>query len=164
MENTIIHPLAPIFDSESRVLILGTMPSPISRAKSFYYANPQNRFWRVLSAVFECEIGLSNEERTEFLIEKHIALWDVIHSCEITGASDESMKNPVANDIKSVVDNSKITAIFTTGSKAEQLYSKLCAQNVGINATRLPSTSPANCRYYNFQDIVKYYQIIRQGI
>jgi len=140
------------------------MPSPISRSKSFYYANPQNRFWRVLAAVFECEIGVSNDERTAFLLANHIALWDVLYSCEITGARDESIKNPVANDIKSVVDNSKITAIFTTGSKAGQLYSKLCAKNVKIDETRLPSTSPANCRYYSFEDLVRHYQIIRQCI
>ena len=164
MENRIIHPLPPIYDNESRVLILGTMPSPISRAKSFYYANPQNRFWKAMSVVFDCEIGTSNDERIEFLLMHHIALWDVLHSCEITGASDESIKNPVANDIKPIVDNSKITEIFTTGNKAQQLYSKLCAANVGIDATRLPSTSPANCRYYSFEGIVKNYQIIKQCI
>lgn len=161
MEKKVIHPLKPIFNSESRVLILGTMPSPISREKSFYYANPQNRFWKVMSAVFQCEIGTSNDERTEFLLSNNIALWDVLKSCEITGAADESIKNPVANDIKSVVENSKINSVFTTGNKAQQLYSKLCAQNVGITSIGLPSTSPANCRHYSFNDLVDKYQIIR---
>ena len=117
-----------------------------------------------MSEVFDCEIGTSNEERTAFLLLHHIALWDVLYSCEMTGASDESIKNPVVNDIKPIIYNSKITAVFTTGSKAHQLYSKFCAKNVGIEATRLPSTSPANCRYFSFQEIVKYYQVIRQCI
>ena len=143
---TVIHPLAPIYDCNSRVLLLGSMPSPKSRELGFYYAHPQNRFWRVLSGVFKEEIGTDSALRTAFLLRHGIALWDVLHDCEIAGAGDQSIHHPHANDLLPILQRSEIRAVFTTGSKAGQLYRILCYPRTGIYATVLPSTSPANCR------------------
>lgn len=140
----IIHPLEPIYDKDSRVLILGTMPSVKSREVAFYYAHPQNRFWKILSRVYNEEIGITSDERKEFLIRHHIALFDVLKSCDIDGSSDSSIKNPIPNDLSEILNNSKIKTIFTTGKKAYNLYMKLIYPNTLIEAIYLPSTSPAN--------------------
>ena len=118
MENKIItHPLKPIFDENSAVLILGTMPSPKSRENNFYYGHPQNRFWRVLSAIFGEKLPENNKERTALLLKHRIALWDVLESCEIKGAEDSSIKNPIPNDLSLILESCHIKAIFTTGKK-----------------------------------------------
>lgn len=118
MENKIItHPLKPIFDENSAVLILGTMPSPKSRENNFYYGHPQNRFWRVLSAIFGEKLPENNKERTALLLKHRIALWDVLESCEIKGAEDSSIKNPIPNDLSLILESCNIKAIFTTGKK-----------------------------------------------
>ena len=148
MEYTrVVHPLAPIFDRNSRVLLLGSMPSPKSRELGFYYAHPQNRFWRVLSGVFQEEIRADTASRTAFLLRHGIALWDVLHDCEIAGAGDQSIRIPQANDLLPILQQTEIRSVFTTGSKAGQLYERLCFPQTGIHARVLPSTSPANCRY-----------------
>lgn len=138
------HPLNPIYDEESRVLILGTMPSLKSREKNFYYAHPRNRFWKVLSEVYNEKIGASNEEREAFLHHHHIALYDVLKSCDINSSSDASIKNPIPNDLTPILKNSKIKVIFTTGKKAYELYNKYLFSKTKILAISLPSTSPAN--------------------
>ena len=141
----IIHPLEPIYDKDSEVLILGTMPSLKSREERFYYAHPKNRFWKTLSRVFECEIGDSKEEKIKFLLEHKIALFDVLKSCDIEASSDSSIKNPVPNDLTLILKKSKIQYIFTTGKTAYKLYQKLIYPKTGIESICLPSTSPANC-------------------
>lgn len=147
MDNTlVVHPLKPIFDERSVVLVLGTMPSPKSRENNFYYGHPQNRFWRVLSVVLGEKLPETNDERTDLLLSHRIALWDVLASCEIRGADDSSIKNPVPNDLSIILDKCDIRAIFTTGTKAYTLYRRYCEPNTGIAAVPLPSTSPANCR------------------
>lgn len=140
----IIHPLEPIYDKNSKVLILGTMPSIKSREKEFYYAHPQNRFWKTLSKVYDEEIGTTNQERKAFLFKHNIALFDVLKSCEINGSSDTSIKDPIPNDLSEILNKSNIKAIFTTGKKAYNLYMKLIYPKNHIEATYLPSTSPAN--------------------
>lgn len=157
----VIHTLDPVFDSNSRVLILGTMPSPKSREQHFYYANPRNRFWRVMEQLFSLEDqSLSeNKARCEFLLEHHIALWDVLCACEIAGASDASIANPQPNDLMRIVSYAPIAHIFTTGTTAYHLYRKLCEQQVGMSATPLPSTSPANARM-RLDDLVEAYRPI----
>ena len=137
----IIHSIEPVFDTESRVLILGTMPSPKSREVQFYYGHPQNRFWRVLAAVLGEEVPQSVPEKKAMLLRHRIALWDVLAECEITGASDSSIRNPVANDLSVIL----VQAVFTTGATAWKLYTRLQKPHTGIEAVRLPSTSPANC-------------------
>lgn len=141
----IIHSIEPVFDAESRVLILGTMPSPKSREMQFYYGHPQNRFWRVLAAVLGEEVPQSVPEKKAMLLRHRIALWDVLAECEITGASDSSIRNPVANDLSVILDHAPVQAVFTTGATAWKLYTRLQKPHTGIEAVRLPSTSPANC-------------------
>ena len=141
----IIHSIEPVFDAESRVLILGTMPSPKSREVQFYYGHPQNRFWRFLAAVLGEEVPQSVPEKKAMLLRHRIALWDVLAECEITGASDSSIRNPVANDLSVILDHAPVQAVFTTGATAWKLYTRLQKPHTGIEAVRLPSTSPANC-------------------
>ncbi|MCR5845168.1 MAG: DNA-deoxyinosine glycosylase [bacterium] len=153
------HPLQPIFDSNSRVLILGTMPSPKSREVGFYYGHPQNRFWRILAELFDEPLPTSNEERTALVLEHRIALWDVLASCEIEGASDSSIRNAVPNDISRVLDRAPIKAIFTTGGKAKELYDRHLCDHVGMEAIALPSSSAANARM-RLPQLVDAYRIL----
>lgn len=146
MEASLVtHEFDAFFDKDSRVLILGTIPSPKSREQGFYYGHPQNRFWKVLADVLGEEFPQTVEERKVFLKRNHIALWDVLESCEIKGASDVSIRNARPNDMNRILQAADIRAIFTTGAKAAQLYKKLCFPECGVEAVRLPSTSPANC-------------------
>lgn len=141
----VTHEFDAFFDEDSRVLILGTIPSPKSREQGFYYGHPQNRFWKVLADVLGEEFPQTVEERKGFLKRNHIALWDVLESCEIKGASDVSIRNARPNDMNRILQTADIRAIFATGAKAAQLYKKLCFPECGVEAVRLPSTSPANC-------------------
>ena len=143
----IVHPLAPIYDERSRVLVLGTIPSPKSREVGFYYGHPQNRFWKVLGALFDEPEPRGNEERTTFLLAHRIALWDVLASCTIVGASDASIADSVPNDLQRVASVARLDAVFTTGAKATSLYSRFGAPLLPeIPHIGLPSTSPANAR------------------
>lgn len=146
-EKQIIHPIKPIYDKNSQVLILGSFPSVKSREASFYYAHPQNRFWRVISSICQSAIPESNEEKERLLRDNHIAVWDVIHSCEITGSADSTIKNVVPNDISEIINNSAVSRIFTNGKKANALYCKYLESQTGIKAVCLPSTSPANASW-----------------
>lgn len=141
----VTHEFDAFFDKDSRVLILGTIPSPKSCEQGFYYGHPQNRFWKVLADVLDEEFPQTVEERKGFLKRNHIALWDVLESCEIKGASDVSIRNARPNDMNRILQAADIRAIFATGAKAAQLYKKLCFPECGVEAVRLPSTSPANC-------------------
>lgn len=138
------HPLEPVFDERSRVLVLGTMPSPKSREIGFYYGHPQNRFWRVLSALFDEPVAATNERRRDQLLRHHIALWDVLASCEIEGASDASISSAVPNDFSAIFEAAPIEAVFCTGARAADLYTRLCEPVTGVPCIKLPSTSPAN--------------------
>lgn len=151
----VIHPLDPIFDQYSKVLILGSMPSVKSRELGFYYSHPQNRFWKVLADVFREAIPLDNTSKKAFLLEHHIALWDVIQSCTITGSSDSSIKNIEVNDISYLLKNSSIERIFVTGRKAFSLYQKYIYPKTKLEAIYLPSTSPANAS-------IKYDELLNQ--
>lgn len=141
----VTHEFDAFFDKDSRVLILGTIPSPKSREQGFYYGHPRNRFWKVLADVLDEKFPQTVEERKRFLKRNHIALWDVLASCEIKGASDVSIRNARPNDMNRILQSADIRAIFATGAKAAQLYKKLCFPECGVEAVRLPSTSPANC-------------------
>lgn len=155
---TVLHELSPVFNAQSRVLFLGTIPSPKSREKGFYYAHPQNRFWPVLAAVFGEEVPQTTEERRNFALSHGIALWDVLASCTIRGADDQSIKDPVANDLSIILNHADIRAIFTTGKKAAALYKKYCLPQTKREAIELPSTSPANCRYYTLERLCDVYR------
>lgn len=139
------HPIPPLFDRNSTRLFLGSFPSPKSRQFGFYYGHPQNRFWLVLATVFNAPLPITIEEKKAFCLENRIALWDVIQECTITGAADQSIRDIVPNPIEQIIAASNIRAIFTTGSKAYDLYAKYALPLTNIPAVRLPSTSPANC-------------------
>lgn len=154
------HTFKPIYDDQSKVLILGTMPSPKSRENGFYYGHPQNRFWRVLADIFNDELPRTNEEKLSFVQQHHIALWDVLASCEIKGAEDSSIKNPIPNDFTQILEGSSIQAVFTTGKKASDLYMKYCYPKTNIPCIPLPSSSPANRRVSDEQLKQEYSQIL----
>ena len=139
------HEFGPFYDENSKIIILGSIPSPKSREQGFYYGHPQNRFWKVLADVLEEEFPETVDERKKMLRTHNIALWDVLDSCEIKGASDASIKNAKANDMNFILEKAPIKAIFTTGAKADDLYKKMCYPICGVSSIRLPSTSPANC-------------------
>jgi len=162
MPELISHTLAPVFNARSRILILGTMPSPRSRKTCFYYGHPQNRFWRVLADVFAEDVPSDNRTKEAFLLRHRIALWDVLQSCSIEGADDSSIKDPVPNDLRRILENADIKAVFTTGQKATQLYQNYCMQQTGIMTEYLPSTSPANCARFSYEDLVRAYEVLKK--
>ena len=160
MTQTVIHPIPPLYNKHSRVFLLGSMPSGASRAAGFFYAHPRNRFWRVIPAVFsETLPDDTTDSRKQFALAHQIALWDVLHSCEIDGAADSSIRNPIPNDLNIILENADIQAIFTTGRKAYELYQRLCLPVTGRPAICLPSTSPANCAI-SFDRLVSAYRQI----
>ena len=141
------HPIPPIYDSDSNVLILGSFPSVKSREEQFFYGHPQNRFWKVVASVHNAPVPDSIEQKKQFLLEHHIAVWDVIQSCDIVGSADSTIKNVTANDIEWILRQADIKKIFVNGKKAEQLYKKHIAKRIGREAICLPSTSPANAAW-----------------
>ena len=143
-ESRVIHPLPPFYNSDSKILILGSLPSVKSREIGFYCARPQNRFWKLLADTYNEEIPISLDDKKDFLTKHKIALWDVIKSCTITGSSDSSIKDVVVNDINCLLKKTQIKYIYTTGLKAYNLYNKYLLNKVGIEAVYLPSSSPAN--------------------
>lgn len=142
--SNIQHTFDPVFDNQSEILILGTFPSVKSRENNFYYGHPQNRFWKVVSTVTGESVPQTIEEKKNLLLRNHIAVWDVIKSCTITGSSDSSIKDVVANDISSLLDQSQIRYIFGNGAKACQLYNRFVLSQTSVEIRKLPSTSPAN--------------------
>jgi len=141
------HQFLPVFDENSKVLVLGSFPSVKSREQGFYYGHPQNRFWKVLAAVCGCEVPKNIEEKKQMLLANHIAVWDVIDSCDIIGSSDSSIKNVVPADIAGLLTKTKIQKIICNGKAAGNLYAKFCETQTGMKATVLPSTSPANAAF-----------------
>ncbi len=156
----VIHPFAPVYDEHSVILMLGTIPSPKSREHGFFYSHPQNAFWPVLAALLEEPRPETPAEKTAFLLRHRIALWDVLQSCEIKGASDSHISRPVPNDFSPVFQTAPIQAVFTTGKKATELYTRLCQPQTGRPAVYLPSTSPANRRWYPFPELLRAYRVI----
>ncbi|MBR2327483.1 MAG: DNA-deoxyinosine glycosylase [Clostridia bacterium] len=139
-----LHNIPPVWDKNSKILILGSFPSVASREAEFFYAHPQNRFWRVLSSVLCEKAPETVEEKRKLLLSNGIALWDVIQSCEISGSSDSSIKNALPNDICLILKESKTTRIFTNGKTAHRLYERLIFPKTKIVDICLPSTSAAN--------------------
>lgn len=140
------HPIAPVFNEDSDILILGSFPSVKSREAGFFYGHPQNRFWRVLSALYGESVPASTEEKKALLLRNHVALWDVIQSCDIEGSDDTSIRNVVPNDLSAILSAARIERVFTNGGTADRLYRRFCREQTGLSAVRLPSTSPANAR------------------
>lgn len=151
----VFHELPPVFDENSKVLILGSLPSVKSREVGFYYMHPQNRFWRVLEEIFKEKI----EDKKEFCLIHHIALWDTCASCEITSSSDSSIKNIVPNDLSLILEKANIVQIFTTGKKAHEIYQKYLYPVYKKEDICLSSTSPANAKK-KLEDLVEEYKKI----
>lgn len=140
----ILHNIPPVYDENSKILILGSFPSVKSRETEFFYAHPQNRFWRVLSGVFGEDCGETAPEKKAFLLRNRVALWDVAACCEITGSADSSIKNVAPNDISPILEKADIQKIFVNGKTAEKYYRQLIFPKIHREAAALPSTSPAN--------------------
>ena len=139
----VTHPFDPIWDENSRILILGSFPSVRSRADNFYYGHPQNRFWKVLAGLYAEPIPQTIDEKKAFLLCHGIALWDVISSCEIENSSDVSIRNAEVNDLSTIFEVADIRAVYTNGKAADKLYRKYHERE----AVCLPSTSPANAAW-----------------
>ncbi|MCQ2440749.1 MAG: DNA-deoxyinosine glycosylase [Clostridia bacterium] len=143
----IIHPIKPVFDSNSEILILGSFPSVKSREEGFFYGHPQNRFWKVVATVFDSPVPQTVEEKRRFLLANRIAVWDVIKSCEIEGSADSTIKDVIPNDLSVILNNAPIKQIFVNGKTAEMYYKRLIEPTIHRSAVWLPSTSPANATY-----------------
>lgn len=150
-----IHTINPIFNSESKVLILGSFPSVKSRKENFYYAHPQNRFWKIMECLFNENIN----DKRQFLLDKKIALWDTIKECTIEGSSDSSIKDVIPNDINYILRYANIKCIFTIGNKSYELYNKYIYSTTNIKALKLSSPSPANAKM-SLEKLVNEYKII----
>lgn len=155
--NRIQHPFPPLYDNESKILILGSFPSVKSREQMFFYGHPQNRFWKVIANVFGEQVPQSIQEKKELLRQHHIALWDVIKTCDIEGSSDASITNVVPNNLSEILDSSDIQKIFVNGKTAEKFFNKYIRDSICREAICLPSTSPANAAYslYKLTEIWK---------
>ena len=141
------HPIPPLYDGDSRILILGSFPSAASRNVRFFYGHPQNRFWRVLAALYGESVPESIGKKRAFLLGRGIALWDVIASCEIRGSADASVRNALPNDLSPILRESRIRRIFANGRLSYDLYARYQEKETGIRSVYLPSTSPANAAF-----------------
>lgn len=159
-DGAVIHEIPPVWDKDSGCLLLGTFPSPKSREAGFFYMHPQNRFWPVIFGVFGEELSFPNgspdrkeaiEERKDFLLRRHVALWDVLAGCRIHGAEDSTIREERPNDFSLILGESRIRHVFCTGKAAFALWKKHCAalyeEKFALSVRCLPSTSPANARY-----------------
>jgi len=144
---SLTHTFEPVFDNYSEILILGSFPSVKSRENHFYYGHPQNRFWKVMAYVLGMEVPATIEEKKAMLLKKHVAVWDVIASCSIIGSSDTSIKDVKVNDLSWILENSSVKRIYVNGGKAYELYHRYAEKITGIEAVKLPSTSPANAAW-----------------
>lgn len=155
----IYHTFEPVYDGNSEILILGSFPSVKSREQGFYYGHPRNRFWKVLSTLLDCEEPVGTEEKKKMLLQHHIAVWDVIDSCDIKGSSDSSIRNVVPADIAGLLLESSIHGIYANGKTAGKLYQKYIQPEVDREIVTLPSTSPANAAY-SVEDLIKAWGIV----
>lgn len=145
------HPFKPIFDKNSKILILGSFPSVVSRKFGFYYANPQNRFWRVLAQILNAPLPASTDEKIDFLLASRIAIYDAAISCEIKGSSDAKMTAVLPANLEPIFSGARIAQVFANGGKAYEICKKYLEDEI-LKATKnvvikLPSTSPANAKF-----------------
>lgn len=158
-DEMILHNIPPVWDENSKILILGSFPSVKSRSTQFFYGHAQNRFWRLLSSLLGEGVPGSIEDKKKLLLKYHIALWDVVKSCDISGSSDSSIKNVTPNDLSQIINGSRVRKIFTNGQTAYKLYNKYIFPITSIEAHPLPSTSPANAAY-NMERLIERWNII----
>ena len=153
-ETSARHNIPPVFDETSEILILGSFPSVKSREEAFFYAHPRNRFWTVLAAVFQEETPQTVAQKKELLRRRHVALWDVLSACDVSGSADASIRNAVPNDIGIILRAVQIEKIFLNGQTAASYYKKWIAPAVTVPAVILPSTSPANAAFRT-EDLIR---------
>ena len=161
------HPFKPIFDKNSKILILGSFPSVVSRKFGFYYANPQNRFWRVLAEILNTNVPESTDEKIKFLLSHHIAIYDAAISCEIESSSDAKMSKIVPINLKPIFKTAKIEQVYANGGKAYEICKKYLEGEI-IKATKnevikLPSTSPANAKF-SFERLTNEWTVIARTL
>ncbi len=154
-----IHPFPPVYSSQSRLLILGTFPSVLSRANAFYYGNPHNRFWAVLAALKQEQVPDTVDLKRAFLLRHDIALWDVLASCQIQGSSDASIRDAQPNNITQLLRETAITRVFANGQAAGRLYQQFFAGSGLPAAQVLPSTSPANAAW-SLERLIAAWQVL----
>lgn len=157
------HGIEPVYNNHSNILILGSFPSVKSRESLFFYGHPQNRFWKVLAGVLNTQTPGTIEEKKSFLLSHHIAVWDVIESCEITGSSDSSIRNVIPNRLKQILDSAPIHQVYTNGNVSAKLYEKYCQADTGRPAKKLPSTSPANAAF-SIERLVESWSCIQKNL
>lgn len=160
---TIVHPLQPCFNADSKILILGSFPSVKTREYGFFYGHPRNRFWHLLERIFEETIGTDSEERKKFLLEHYIAVYDVIYQCNIIGSSDSSIQNIVPSDLSPIFEATNIKSIFCNGGTSYRYYQKYQEKKIGIDGIQLPSTSPANARF-SMDALYEQWKVIKGNI
>lgn len=159
-----IHNIPPLYNEKAKILILGSFPSVKSREGQFFYHHPQNRYWKVMAAVFGVSVPETIEEKKQMILSHHAAMWDVIASCDITGSSDSSIKNVVPNDIGKLLQETEIERIYTNGSTAHKYYQKYVKKTIGREDTVLPSTSPANAAWSLERLIAAWREMIGENI
>lgn len=159
-EESIVHPIPPLYDENCKILILGSFPSVKSREAMFFYGHPQNRFWKLMAALLEEAYPQTIEEKKALVLKHHIAMWDTIRSCTITGSSDSSIKDVVPNDLSVILDNSRVERIFCNGATSYRLYMKYIYPTTGVKAVKLPSTSPANAAF-NLERLLTEWSMIK---
>ena len=157
----VLHTISPVYDNNSRVLVLGSFPSVKSREEGFFYGHKQNRFWKVLSNCFDCALPQTIDEKKELLLSNGVALWDVIYSCDIQGSSDSSIRNAVPTDLAQVMRTAPIKAVYCNGCTSGSLYARYQQKQTGIEAVTLPSTSPANAAW-NLERLIDAWRVIRE--
>lgn len=161
------HPFKPIFDKNSKILILGSFPSVVSRKFGFYYANPQNRFWRVLARILNASVPTSTDEKINFLFASRIAIYDAAISCEIRGSSDAKMTAVAPANLEPIFKTANITQVYANGGKAYEICKKYLEDEI-LKATKnvvikLPSTSPANANF-SFEKLVREWMVVAQAL
>lgn len=162
-ELRIEHPFGPLYNQSSRTLILGSFPSIRSREQNFFYGHPQNRFWKVIAALYGAETPVTVPEKKELILNHGLALWDSIASCVVTGSSDASIRDARANDLRIILDGCSIERIFCNGRKSHEMYQKYIQKNIQREAVCLPSTSPANAQF-SLDRLIAAWSVIREDI
>lgn len=156
---TITHPLMPLYNHNSKVLILGSFPSIKTREYGFFYGHPQNRFWKLMEILFDEKLSRDIDERREFLLKHKIAIYDSIYKCDIIGSSDASIQNVVPSDLSKIFKSANIEEVFCNGNTAYKYYKKYHSKKFNLEAVKLPSTSPANARY-RLEDLAREWKVI----
>lgn len=156
---TISHPLEPLYRKDSKILVLGSFPSVKTREYGFFYGHPNNRFWPIMEALFQEDLGREIGERKDFLLRHQIAVYDSIYQCDIVGSSDASIKNVVPSNLSVIFEEATIQAVYCNGGTSYKYYQKYHAEKSAIKGTKLPSTSPANARY-RLDDLIEEWKVI----